>query len=214
MTAEKRLTIDFRVGAGLKDMDAGKEEEGRRCPPPSTSEDIFSLSSHYSLRMQPYALIMRFSAKVEKPMKGRAGRASKKPYALYAPLLGVGPFFGLFPFKGTVYGAYGRIWKSLESGLGPTARRYRSLFRTPKAEVHTDPHTNFANFGRKRPSGESIRLRPSLIPLDARAGFCPWKRFFGPSDGLSSFWGIVCHHPIHTVPQGPPRIRFPGYDWK
>ena len=72
----------------------------------------------------------------------------------------------------------------------------------------------FADFGRKRPSGESIRLRPSLIPLDARAGFCPWKRFFGPSNGLSSFWGIVCRHPIHTVPQGPPRIRFSGYDWK
>ena len=48
----------------------------------------------------------------------------------------------------------------------------------------------FADFGRKRPSGESIRLRPSLIPLDARAGFCPWKRFFGPSNGLSSFWGM------------------------
>ena len=39
---------------------------------PLTPEDIFSLSSHYSLRMQPYALIMRFSAKVEKPMKSKA----------------------------------------------------------------------------------------------------------------------------------------------
>ena len=50
----------------------------------------------YALRMQPHALIMRFSAKVEKPMKSRAERASKKPYALYAPLLGVGPFSALF----------------------------------------------------------------------------------------------------------------------
>ena len=134
---------------------------------------------------------MRFSAKVEKPMKGRAGRASKKPYALYAPLLGVGPFFGLFPFKGTVYGAYDRIRKPSKSGLGPTARRHRSLFRTPKAEAHADPHTDFADFGRKRPPMKSIRLCPSLIPLDARGVFCPCTPFFGPSDGLSSFWGMV-----------------------
>ena len=63
---------------------------------PSTSEDIFSLSSHYSLRMQPYALIMHFSAKVEKPMKSRAEQTSEEPYALYAPLLGVGPFSAFF----------------------------------------------------------------------------------------------------------------------
>ena len=129
---------------------------------------------------------MHFSAKVEKPMKSRAGRASKKPYALYAPLLGVGPFPAF-----SLLSAYGRIRKPSESGLGPTARRHRSLFRTPKAEAHADPHTDFADFGRKRPPMKSIRLRPSLIPFDARAGFRPWKRFFGPSDGLSSFWGMV-----------------------
>ena len=156
---------------------------------PSTLGDIFSLSSHYSLRMQPYALIMRFSAKVEKPMKGRAGRASKKPYALYAPLLGVGPFFGLFPFKGTVYGAYDRIRKPSKSGLGPTARRHRSLFRTPKAEAHADPHTDFADFGRKRPPTELIRLRPSLIPLDARAGFAPKNDSLAPLTGFRPFGG-------------------------
>lgn len=137
---------------------------------PSTSEDIFSLSSHYSLRMQPYALIMRFSAKVEKPMKGRAGRASKKPYALYAPLLGVGPFFGLFPFKGTVYGAYDRIRKSLESGLGPTARRHRSLFRTPKAKAHTDfrrfsPETPADGIDSPPPVFDSVRRAGRLLPL-------------------------------------------------
>ena len=48
-----------------------------------------------------------------------------------------------------------------------------------------------ADSRRNRPPMKSIRLRPSLIPFDARAGFRPWKRFFGPSDGLSSFWGIV-----------------------
>ena len=50
----------------------------------------------YALRMQPYALIMHFFAKAEKSIKSRAESACKKPYALYAPLLGVGPFFALF----------------------------------------------------------------------------------------------------------------------
>ena len=55
-------------------------------------QPFITLFTPYALRMQSHALIMRFSAKVEKPMKSRAERASKKPYALYAPLLGVGPF--------------------------------------------------------------------------------------------------------------------------
>ena len=94
---------------------------------PSTSEDIFILSSHHSVRMQPYAL--------------------------HAPLWGVGVFPAFFLLR--------------------------------------EPHTDFADSRRNRPPMKLIRLCPSLIPLDARAGFRPWKRFFGPSDGLSSFWGIV-----------------------
>lgn len=145
---------------------------------PSTSEDIFSLSSHYSLRMQPYAL--------------------------YAPLLGVGPFSVFFLLREpyTVHTtAYGSRWNPALA-LPPvgieasSARRRRKRIRI------------FADFRRKRPPTESIRLRPSLIPFDARAGFRPWKRFFGPSDGLSSFQAIVV--PTHTVPQEAPRIRFSG----
>ncbi len=34
---------------------------------------------------------------------------------------------------------------------------------------------------------KSIRLRPSLIPLDAQAVFCSCMPFFGPPDGLSRF---------------------------
>ena len=72
------------------------------------AEDVLSFDSRghlrtsitlmrpYALRMQSHALIMRFSVKVGKPMKSGAGRASKKPYALYAPLLGVGVFSALF----------------------------------------------------------------------------------------------------------------------
>ena len=101
MTAEdnfrkRRKTIcdRFRAGAGLKGMDAGREEEGRRCPLDFRGhlQPFITLSTPYALRMQSHALIMRFSAKVEKPMKSRAEQTSEEPYALYAPLLGVGPF--------------------------------------------------------------------------------------------------------------------------
>ena len=50
----------------------------------------------YALRMQPYAVRMHFFAEIEKPMKSRAERTCKKPYALYAPLLGVGVFSAFF----------------------------------------------------------------------------------------------------------------------
>ena len=46
----------------------------------------------YALRMQPYALITHFLPASRNRPGSRAGRTSKKPYALYAPLLGVGPF--------------------------------------------------------------------------------------------------------------------------
>ena len=63
----------------------------------------------------------------------------------------------------------------------------------------------FADFGRKCPSMKLIRLCPSLIPADAQGVFCPWKRFFGPSDGLSCFWGgsfSVRFAPCRRVRQG------------
>ena len=66
----------------------------------------------------------------------------------------------------------------------------------------------FADFGRKCPPTKLIRPCPSLIPLDAQAGFCPQKRFFDPSDGLSSFQAKFCCHQSHAVPQGVPGIRF------
>ena len=84
--------------------------------------------------------------------------------------------FGLFPFRGTAYGAYGRIRKPSKSGLGPTARRHRSLFRTPKAKAHTDPHTDFRRFRTKTPADgidspppvfDSIRRAGRLLPLEA-----------------------------------------------
>ena len=56
----------------------------------------FTFIRPYALRMQPYAVRMHFLPASKKPMKSRAERTSKKPYALYAPLLGVGAFSGLF----------------------------------------------------------------------------------------------------------------------
>lgn len=50
----------------------------------------------YALRMQPYAVRMHFFGSSKKPIKSKAERTSEKPYALYAPLLGVGVFSAFF----------------------------------------------------------------------------------------------------------------------
>ena len=50
----------------------------------------------YALRMQPYAVRMHFFGSSRKLGGSRAESACKKPYALYAPLLGVGVFSALF----------------------------------------------------------------------------------------------------------------------
>ena len=50
----------------------------------------------YALRMQPYAVRMHFLPASKKSMKSRAESTCREPYALYAPLLGVGVFFALF----------------------------------------------------------------------------------------------------------------------
>ena len=57
---------------------------------------FITLCRPYALRMQPYAVRMHFSPASKKPMKSRAESACKEPYALYAPLLGVGVFSAFF----------------------------------------------------------------------------------------------------------------------
>ena len=57
---------------------------------------FFTLFGPYALRMQPYAVRMHFLPASKKSIKSRAERTCKKPYALYAPLLGVGPFSAFF----------------------------------------------------------------------------------------------------------------------
>ena len=50
----------------------------------------------YALRMQPYAVRMHFFGSSKKLGGSRAERTCEEPYALYAPLLGVGAFSALF----------------------------------------------------------------------------------------------------------------------
>ena len=72
-----------------------------------------TLCRPYALRMQPYAVRMHFSPASKKPIKSRAESACREPYALYAPLLGVGVFSAFFLLREvhTVHtAAYGRRW--------------------------------------------------------------------------------------------------------
>ena len=154
-----------------------------------------------ALRMQPHAPITHFLPASRNRPGSRAERTSKKPYALYAPLLGVGVFSAFFLLREphtahtAAYGSHRNPALALPPvGIeASSARRRRKCMRI-RIRISADSRRN-------RPPMKSIRLRPSLIPFDARAGFRPWKRFFGPSDGLSSFQAIVVV-PIHTVPQG------------
>ena len=50
----------------------------------------------YALRMQPYAVRMHFFGSSRKLGGSRAESACREPYALYAPLLGVGVFSAFF----------------------------------------------------------------------------------------------------------------------
>ena len=80
--------------------------------------------------MQPYAVRMHFFAEIEKPIKSRAESACREPYALYAPLLGVGVFsaFSLLRELHTVHtAAYGSRWNQalalLPVGIGASSAR-------------------------------------------------------------------------------------------
>lgn len=145
----------------------------------------------YALRMQPYALIMHFLPEIEKPIKSRAERTSEEPYALYAPLLGVGPFFAFFLLRElhTVHKtAYG--W-SPEQALALLPVGIEALPACRNQKCIRKCIRIFADFGRKCPPTELICPCPPSSLTDTQGVFCPCTPFFGPSDGLSSFWAIV-----------------------
>ena len=129
-----------------------------------------ALFTPYALHMQPYAVRMHFSAKVEKPMKSRAGRASKKPYALYAPLLGVGVFSAFFLLREvhTVHtAAYGSRWNRalvlLSVGIGASSAREnrKCIRRCIRLFRHATPY--------RPPIGNGRRNRPD-DPAPGRDG--------------------------------------------
>ena len=67
----------------------------------------------YALRMQSHAVRMHFFGSSKKLGGSRAESTCEEPYALYAPLLGVGAFLALFLLRElhTVHTtAYGRRW--------------------------------------------------------------------------------------------------------
>ena len=96
--------------------------------------------------------------------------------------------FRPFPFKGTAYGAYGRIRKSLESGLSPTARRRWGASCPPKSKVHTDLHTDFRRFSSESPADEIDSPLP-VFDSTRRAGrlFAPGNDSLAPLTGFRPF---------------------------
>ena len=142
-----------------------------------------TLMRPYALRMQSYALIMHFLPTSRKRPVSRAESTCREPYALYAPLLGVGPFSVFFLLR-EVHTVHTAAYGSL---------RNRALVLLPVGIEALPARENrkciriLADFRRNRPPMKSIRLRPSLIPLDAQAAFCSCMPFFGLSDGLSRF---------------------------
>ena len=138
--------------------------------------------------MQPYAVRMHFFGSSRKLGGSRAESTCREPYALYAPLLGVGVFSAFFLLRGSAYGAYGRIRKPSESGLSPTARRHWSLFGPRKPKVHTAVHTAFRPKNPYRPPIDGISQIGIFAlhgpPSGAMGGYGPIRRSLEPLAGF------------------------------
>ena len=98
---------------------------------------FFTLFSPYALRMQPYAVRMHFFGSSKKLGGSKAESTCKEPYALYAPLLGVGVFLAFFLLRElhtvhtTAYGwRLNRALALLSVGIGASsARRNQKCIR-------------------------------------------------------------------------------------
>ena len=74
-------------------------------------------------------------------------------------------FFGPFPFKGSAYGAYGRIRMTMESGLSPTARRHWGTSCPRKTKSAYGGAYGFS------------AMQPPIVPLlEAAGGIAPTTR--------------------------------------
>ena len=160
----------------------------------------------YALRMQPYAVRMHFFGSSRKLGGSRAESACKKPYALYAPLLGVGVFFAFFLLREvhTVHtAAYGshrnQALALLPVGIGASSAREnrKCIRRCIRLFRHATPYRPpIGNGRRNRPDdpapgrdGISTDSTHPPIPVGIVAGHLPqggpYMPFFGPSGGLS-----------------------------
>ena len=137
----------------------------------------------YALRMQPYAVRMHFFGSRKKPMKSRAELTSEKPYALYAPLFGVGPFSGLF-----LLGQLHTVHKSVYGNDANPALALPPVgIETFSARQNQKCIRIFADFRRKHPPVELIRLCLPSSLADAPAAFCPCTPSLAPLTGLRPF---------------------------
>lgn len=173
---QKTIRNQFRARDGFNALMAGDgEEDGIVLPSDFRGHLHTSITfmRPYALRMQPYALIMHFLPASKKSIKSRAERTSKKPYALYAPLLEVGPFFALFLLRElhTVHKSAYASGSNRALALLPVGKRGFTARRNQKC-IRICIRIS-ADFRRNRPSRKLFHPCPSSSPVDAPGVFCP-----------------------------------------
>ena len=95
----KTIDNQFRAGNGFNALMAGNGEKNGIVLPLGFGGHLhtpITLCVPYALRMQPYAVRMHFFGSSRKLGGSRDESACEEPYALYAPLLGVGVFSAFF----------------------------------------------------------------------------------------------------------------------
>ena len=165
----------------------GQRRGGLKMPSPSTPGNILALPSHLCVCMHFVCSCMHFFGSSKKSIKSRDERTSKKPYALYAPLLGVGVFSAFFLLREVHTAAYGshrnQALALLPVGIGgafPACENQKCI--RIRIRISADSRRN-------RPSMKSIRLRPSSSPADAQAVFAPKNDSLAPLRGFRPFGG-------------------------
>ena len=187
-----------------------------------SSSQFLHIFAPYALRMQPYAVVMHFLFASKKLVGSRPESACREPYALYAPLLGVGPFLASFLLREvhtvhkTAYAiGFNQALALLPVGVeGKTARRNQKCIRqcirisTPKSpyRVSTARHRDAVPAGR---APASIPTKPSNAPVGRLkaplTGFPPkCQRLIVPSEKAR---GSAVWRPCRPSPPRPPPCR-------
>ena len=206
--------LEMKTGSGFQWMNQAR------------LHNSFTFMRPYALRMQPYALIMHFSAKVEKSMKSRAESACREPYALYAPLLGVGPFFAFFLLRElhtvhtTAYGSHrNQALALLPVGIGASSarRNQKCIRRCIRLFRHATPYCPPIGNGRRNrpddpaPGRDGISTDSTHPPIPVGIVVVPYlrnapvRRFSAPLAGFRPKRRRMGGHRRHRPPQGRPR---------